>query len=112
MWSPGAGLFRFGDKSGLEPIMCYKELLMALSEQRNRLADLLERVVDGKLKAGDALTVAESWTDMPWDQRDVNVAWHTLMHFNIDDDIRQKDPEYESRLREQLVHHISNLRAI
>jgi hypothetical protein len=92
--------------------MCYKELIMALSEQRNRLADLLELVVDGKLKAEDALTVAESWTDMPWEQRDVNVAWHTLMHFNIDEDIRQKDPEYESDLRQQLVHHISSLRAI
>jgi hypothetical protein len=44
--------------------MCYKELIMAPSEQRSRLADLLERVVDGKLKAADALTVAESWTDM------------------------------------------------
>jgi hypothetical protein len=84
---------------------------MSLSKQRNRLADLLEQVVDGKLNAGDALKVAESWTDMPWEQRDVNVAWHTLMHFNIDEDIRQKDPEYESGLRQQLVHHISRLRA-
>ena len=63
---------------------------MSPSEQRNRLADLLEQVVDGKLNAGDALRVAESWTDMPWEQRDVNVAWHTLMHFNIDEDIRQQ----------------------
>ena len=49
--------------------------IMSLSEQRNRLADLLEQVVDGKLKAGDALKASESWTDMPWEQRVVNVAW-------------------------------------
>jgi hypothetical protein len=39
------------------------------------------------------LKAAESWTDMPWEQRDVNVAWDTLMPFNINEDIRQKDPE-------------------
>jgi len=84
---------------------------MTFSEQKNRLADLLEQVVNGKLNAGDALKAADSWTDMPWDQREVNVAWHTLIHFNIDEDIRRKDSEYDAGLRQQLVRHISILRA-
>jgi hypothetical protein len=66
---------------------------MADSEQKRRLADLLEQVVDGKLQAADALKQAEKWSDMPWERRDVNVAWHTLMHFHIDTDIREKNPQ-------------------
>lgn len=57
------------------------------------MADLLEQVVDGKLQAADALKQAEKWSDMPWERRDVNVAWHTLMHFHIDTDIREKNPQ-------------------
>ena len=84
---------------------------MSLSEQRNRLADLLEQVVEGRINAGEALKVAESWTDVPWKERELNDPWHTLVHFRIDEDIRQKDPNYEDGLRDQLKRHISILRA-
>jgi hypothetical protein len=86
-------------------------LTLTPSELRNRLADLLQQVVDGKWNAGDALDTCESWTDAPWEEREVNDAWHTLMHFNIDQDIRLKDPNYDSSMRQALVKHIFILRA-
>lgn len=83
---------------------------MANSEQRHRLADLLEQVVQGKLPAIDALKLAENWRDMPWEGTDVNAAFHSLMHFHIDADIRAKDSEYDEELRHGLRLQISKLR--
>jgi hypothetical protein len=83
---------------------------MANFEQRRRLADLLEQVVEGKLPVVDALKRAENWTDMPWEGNDVNAAFHSLMHFHIDGDIRAKAPEYDEDLRHSLRLHISKLR--
>jgi hypothetical protein len=86
-------------------------LNMSASEKRNRLADLLQQVIDGKVLPDAALKVAEAWTDMPWNDREVNVAWHTLAHFQIDEDIRKKDPEYDAGLKRQLLLHIAKLRS-
>jgi hypothetical protein len=84
--------------------------VMADSEQRHRLANLLEQVVEGKVQSAEALKQAEKWTDMPWEGNDVNVAFHALMHFHIDADIRAQDPEYDEDLRHSLRLHISKLR--
>jgi hypothetical protein len=85
---------------------------MASREQRNRLADLLQQVVDGRTQPGVALKTAEAWTDMPWAEREINVAWHTLEHFQIDEDIRERDREYASNLRQELARHVAKLRSI
>lgn len=84
---------------------------MADSEQRNRFANLLEQVIDGKLTAADALKMAEAWHDVSWKERALNVAWHTLVHFNIDSDIREKNSEFDERMRKELRRHASILRA-
>ncbi len=84
---------------------------MSSPEQRNKLADLLQQVVDGKLSPEAAIKLAETWTDMPWKDREVSVAWHTLVHFQIDGDIRERDPDYDAGLREQLLQHIAKLRS-
>jgi len=83
---------------------------MVDSAQKRRLADLLEQVVDGKLEAADALKQAKNWSDIPWEKRDLSVALHALMHFHIDTDIRQKDPQYDEDMKHNLRLHISNLR--
>jgi hypothetical protein len=84
---------------------------MSSPEQRNRLADLLQQVIDGKLLPEAALKVADMWADMPWKEREVNLAWHTLMHFQIDEDIRGRDRDYDAALRQQLHLHITKLRS-
>jgi len=80
-------------------------------EPSHRLADLLERVVDGKLEAIDALKQADKWADMPWERRDVNLAMHTLMRFHIDTDIRENNSDYDEDMKHSLLLHVSNLRA-
>jgi hypothetical protein len=84
---------------------------MSWPEQLNRFVDLLRRVVDGSLLPDAALREAEAWTDVPWKDRKLKEAWHTLMHFQIDEDLREKDPEYDKGLRNQLPLHIAKLRS-
>lgn len=84
---------------------------MSSQEQLNRLADLLQRVVDGKLPPEAAIREAEAWTDIPWKEGELNVAWHTLMHFQIDKDLREEDPGYDKGLRHHLLLHIAKLRS-
>ncbi len=83
---------------------------MSSPEQRKRLADLLQQVTDGTMSAEAALKVTETWSDMPWKEREVNVAWHTLKHWEIDEDIRERDPEYAFGLKQALIRHIHKLR--
>lgn len=84
---------------------------MADSEQRRRLADLLEQVVEGKLQAADALKRAEKWADMPWEGNDVDSAFSALMYFHIYADARAQDAEYHEDLKHGLRLYISKLRA-
>jgi len=80
-------------------------------QQRDKLADLLEQVVAGQLAAETALEVADSWADMPWKEPEIATAWHTLVHFQVDGDIRAREPEYDAGLRRQLLQHIAKLRS-
>lgn len=83
---------------------------MATSAQRTRLADLLQDVVEGRVAPQAALKTAEAWTDMPWKERELSAAWHVLAHFQIDEDIRQKDHNYDEGIRQQLNRQIGKLR--
>ena len=79
-------------------------------EQRRRLADLLEQVLNGTVHPIDALKQAEKWQDMPSNRNDVNVALNALMQFHIHRDVRSKDSEYDEDFRHSLRLHISELR--
>jgi hypothetical protein len=79
-------------------------------EPRQRLADLIELVIEGELYSADALKQAEKWEDMPWERRDVNLALHTLMQFHIYENSREKYPDYDEGVRQRLRLYISNLR--
>ena len=58
----------------------------------------------------DATRIMEEWVDFPWKERQINDAWHTLTHFEIDQDIRDRQPEYDSRMKKQLRSLAENLR--
>jgi hypothetical protein len=60
------------------------EMTMSNHEQRLRLADLIDAVVDGKTSPEAAIQVMEKWVDIPWKERQIDLAWHTLKHFEID----------------------------
>ena len=83
---------------------------MSSQEQRLRLADLIEDLVAGKASMADATRLMEEWFDFPWKERQINDAWHTLMHFEIDQDIRDRVPEYDSRMKKHLRGLTENLR--
>ena len=83
---------------------------MSSHEQRLRLADLIEDVVAGKASMADATRLMEEWVDFPWKERQINDACHTLTHFEIDQDIRDRQPEYDSRMKKQLRSLAENLR--
>jgi len=83
---------------------------MSSHEQRLRLANLIDDIVAGKTSMADATRSMEEWVDFPWKERQINDAWHTLTHFETDQDIRDRQPEYDSRMKKQLRSLAENLR--
>ena len=83
---------------------------MSSHEQRLRLANLIDDIVAGKTSMADATRIMEEWVDFPWKERLINDAWHALTHFEIDQDIRDRQPEYDSRMKKQLRSLAENLR--
>jgi hypothetical protein len=85
---------------------------MSTPEQRSRLAELIQDVIDGRISPKSALELMETgtWDDMPWKDREINAAWHALVHFEIDEDIRQKEPGYDSALKDRLRLHVNKLK--
>lgn len=71
-------------------------------EQRQRLAILIDKVLRGDVDPETAVKITQEWTDVPPGDKPMDRAWHTLLHFQIDADIRQKDREYDERLRQAL----------
>ena len=85
---------------------------MSTQEQREKLAALLESVVAGRLPAGEALAETEKWADVPWKERLLNHAWHALVHYEHDADIRSRDPSYAQSQREGLRMWMKRLRGV
>jgi len=77
---------------------------------RQRLAELLEAVIEGKLLPIEAMKEAELWEDLPWENRDVNMAMHALIHFFRSADLCKKHPEYDESLKHNLRLFVSSLR--
>jgi hypothetical protein len=66
------------------------------SEQRERVASLIEAVAEGTISAAAAIsqTESEQWKDFPWGEKLFQDAYHALWHFRSDEDIRARDAEY------------------
>ncbi|GJL80146.1 MAG: hypothetical protein NPINA01_31350 [Nitrospinaceae bacterium] len=58
-----------------------------------KIVSLLKKVAEGKLDPDQALI---EWGDVDQEQDElIASSWHELTHFADDDDIREKDKEYE-----------------
>jgi hypothetical protein len=68
-------------------------------------------VADGSLSSRDALLDIEhrSWDKSVADNRVLNNAWHELVHFDTDEDIRVRDCGYDEAMRESLRKHAARL---
>ena len=77
---------------------------------RQRLAKLLESVIEERMHPMNAMKEVERWNDLPWESHDVSVAVHALARFHLDGDLRQKYPEYDEDLKHNLRLLVSNLR--
>jgi hypothetical protein len=73
------------------------------------MIDLLAKVLDGRLSSSEALSL---WPDIdePSDNKLMQSAWHSLYHYDIDADIRAKEPEYETRQVTALVEILEELK--
>lgn len=54
---------------------------MSSTEPRIRLADLIQQILEGKVTPEAALKTTAGWNDLPWKDKVVKNAWHTLKHF-------------------------------
>lgn len=72
-----------------------------------RICKIIEDVLTGRS------TSTEFWEQSKWIDGatpEAASAWHMASHFVTDEDIRQRDPEYEARLLAHLRSHLSSLR--
>jgi hypothetical protein len=85
---------------------------MSTQQQREKLAELLELVASGQLSASAALSRIneEKWSDVLWQERLFDHAWHVLGHFREDADTREKDPSFAEASRIGLLKYAKQLR--
>ena len=77
---------------------------------RDKLADLLDAVASARLQSGDAM---KAWKLIDGDDDPIfGAAWHALHHFDVDEDIRLRDPSYDSYTRAKLREHAEVIRRI
>lgn len=79
-------------------------------ERREYLAVLIERVLDAELSASDALAAADALPDIAERDRVFDDAWHALVHFQADEDIRARDSDYAAYQRSDLADWVQRLR--
>ena len=65
------------------------------------MIDLLSKVLDGRISSSEAL---DAWPDIddPTDDKLMQNAWHSLYHYDNDEDIRAEDPGYEAQQKATL----------
>ena len=52
---------------------------MSTVEQRLRLANLIEQVLNGEISSGDALRFTREWSDFPWKEKQIDDAQHRII---------------------------------
>jgi hypothetical protein len=82
---------------------------MSSLTRKETMINLLSKVLDGTLSSGDAI---KAWPDIddPTDDKTMKNAWHSLYHYNVDVDIRSKEPEYEVQQKAALQSYLDKLR--
>ncbi len=84
-----------------------------MSTKEQREASCVGRIRrEGRLLPGEAPAETERWIDVPWKERRLNHAWHALIHYHHDSDIRARDPSYARRQQEELLSWVRRLRRL
>lgn len=76
---------------------------MSRIADRQKTADLIIGVLTGQIIVREALLQFPSTTD-----KSVKCAWHALMHFEADEDIRARDAEFKEE-QDEFLFFISDL---
>ena len=77
---------------------------------REKLAGVIEAVLANEVSAAEAVEMATHFlTGHPHDAA-INDAFHLLIHFREDEDIRSSEPAYAQRQRDALRRNVERLR--
>ena len=78
-------------------------------EKFEKIISFLENVAADKMLAKNAIG---SWPDNIDEEKDKLIAnaWHSLSHFMVDDDIREKDKTYSEYQRKELLEFAEKIR--
>ncbi len=71
---------------------------MSRLTDRQRTADIIVGVLTGQVSVRNALLQFPSTTD-----KSIKCAWHALVHFEADEDIRARDEEFRQEQDEFLI---------
>ena len=81
-------------------------------EERARFAQLLEQVATELESSGSALQQLETWVNFPWHDELIADAYHQLVHFDSDADIREQSMKQDQMQKEWLLRWSRRLRGI
>jgi hypothetical protein len=83
---------------------------MSSISRKQAMIDLLSKFLAGSLSSSEAL---DAWPDIddPTDDRLMTNAWHLLDHYDIDSDIRAREPAYEARQKADLQKMLDKLKS-
>jgi hypothetical protein len=79
-------------------------------ENRAHLAALIERVLAEELSASEAIVAANHLRGSATRDRIFDDAWHALVHYDLDADIRSRVASYADHQQEGLVRWVERLR--
>ena len=78
--------------------------------RKQTIIDLLSKFLAGSLSSEEALN---AWPDNDdtTDDRLMKNAWHSLSHYDVDSDIRAREPAYEARQKADLQKILDKLKS-
>jgi len=80
-------------------------------ESKIRLARLIDSVIAGRIRAADAIEEMSGWSNGEDFDRAANDAYHQLIHFRDDEDIRARDAIYADEQVKGLERTVQRLRS-
>jgi hypothetical protein len=83
---------------------------MNSTSKKLAVIDLLSKFLTGKLSSSEALDTWPDIDDLSGD-RLMKHAWHSLCHYDVDSDIRAREPAYEARQKADLQKILDKLKS-
>lgn len=79
---------------------------MTRKQKLEEIKNLLTKVVNKELRAEKAI---DAWIEIDQDDKFLKKCWFHLTYYSHDEDIREKDKEYEERQTKQLLDDIREI---